>query len=45
MNTLYKYEFTDRERKNPKTGPYNVGESIHKNNGPGIAKACRRIYK
>ena len=31
------------QRKNPLTGPKRVGESKHKNIGPGIAKACNKI--
>jgi hypothetical protein len=32
-------------RKNAGTGPYKDGDNRHKNIGPGIAKACSRIYK
>jgi hypothetical protein len=31
--------------KKAETGPNKVGEIKHKNIGPGIANACKRIYK
>lgn len=32
-------------KKNPLTGPKRVGDRRHKNIGPGMAKACNKIYK
>ena len=45
MSTLIKQKDTLNDRKYPKNGPYSVGDSIHKNTGPGIAKACNNVYK
>lgn len=33
------------QRKKAGTGPYNDGDNKHKNIGPGMAKACNKIYK
>ncbi len=44
-NTKDKYKITAMHKKNPLTGPKRVGESRHRNMGPGIAKACNKIYK
>ncbi len=41
----YKNTLTHKDKKYPKTGPYSVGDNIHKKTGPGIANACKSIYK
>lgn len=44
-NTNININLTAIHKKKPFQAPNKVGESRHKNIGPGIANACKSIYK